>query len=187
MNLEEIEKDVKSILSEKRFYHSKCVMDVCEELAILYGVDIEAAKKVGIAHDIAKEMPEEEKLIYIKENSIQIDEIEKEYTGLLHAKIGADIAKKKYGYTEEMAKAIEAHTTGKEDMDMLAKILYMADWTGIDRNEFEDIEYIRELSKTNIDEAIVYTLGQIVEEKIEKNEQIHIDTILTRNKLLSKE
>lgn len=183
MNLKEIQKDVKETLTEKRYYHSKCVMDMCEKYAIRYDVDSNIAKKVGMAHDIAKEMSNEEKVKYAKENNIIIDDIEKAYTGLLHAKIGADIAAKRYGFTKEMCDAIEAHTTGKQNMDMLAKILYMADWTGEDRH-FGNIEYIRKLTYENIDEAIVYTLDEIIKEKIDKKEQIHMDTILTRNNLL---
>ena len=183
MNLEEIQKDIKSILSEKRYYHSKCVMDMCEKLAIRYNVDVETAKKVGIAHDIAKEMSEEEKFKYIEENNIKIDEIEKVHTGLLHAKIGADIAIKKYGFTAEMGQAIAAHTTGKENMTMLDKILYMADWTGLDR-KFENTEYIRNLVFEDIDKAILYSLEDVIKEKLEIKEQVHINSILARNNLL---
>ncbi len=76
----------KTKLSEKRFYHSQCVMERAKELAKKFGYDIEIAEKVGIAHDIAKEIPNEEKLKYVKENNIKIDEIERENPTLLHAK-----------------------------------------------------------------------------------------------------
>jgi len=183
VELKQIEEDVRNILSEKRYYHSKCVMDVCEELAHIYNVDVDTAKRVGMAHDIAKEMSKEEKLEYIEKNAIYADEIERENAGLLHAKIGADIAIKKYGFTKEMGKAIEAHTTGKPNMGMLSKILYIADWTGIDR-EITDREEINDLAKVNIDEAILYTLGIEIKTQIEENKQIHIDSILARNYLL---
>lgn len=78
MEIEEIIKIAKKTLSEKRFYHSTCVMVKCEELAKIYNVDIETAKKVGIAHDIAKEMPTEEKFKYIKDNNIEINDVEQQ-------------------------------------------------------------------------------------------------------------
>ena len=57
---EQIKEYIQNILSEKRFYHSECVANRCIELAKIYEVDEEKAKLVGIAHDVAKEMPAEE-------------------------------------------------------------------------------------------------------------------------------
>lgn len=129
MAISEIEQIVKKVLSEKRYYHSLCVMEKCGELAEIYGIDRDIAKKVGLVHDIAKEMSDEEKLVYIKENGININNVEKTHVGLLHAKIGADIAKKKLKFTPEMCRAISLHTTGGENMNLLDKILFVADST----------------------------------------------------------
>ena len=74
----EIYEIVKSTLSEYRFFHSECVANRCVELASIYQVDKDAARLVGIVHDIAKEMPPEEKVKYCKENHLEIDEIEKD-------------------------------------------------------------------------------------------------------------
>lgn len=183
MSVEQIQNYIKSVLSEKRYYHSVCVMEMCEELANIYGVNIEKAKKVGIAHDVAKEIPTLDKFKYMKENNLKVENIEKRYPTLLHSKIGADIAIKKFGFTEEMGQAILAHTTAKEDMSMLSKILYIADWVGKDR-EFEDTYYLRELAKKDINKAILYSLDSIIKDKIETKEELHIDSILARNYLL---
>ena len=69
-NLEEITKDVKNTLSEKRYIHCIGVMEQAAYLAKKYGYDIDIARVVGIAHDIAKEIPEEEKLKYVEQNNI---------------------------------------------------------------------------------------------------------------------
>ena len=81
-------------------------------IAKKFDFDIETAAKVGIAHDIAKEIPNEEKIKYVEKNGIAIDDIEKENPSLLHAKIGEDIVIKELGFTKEMGRAIRAHTTG---------------------------------------------------------------------------
>ena len=127
MDIAKIQEYVKQNLSEKRYYHSICVMERCAELAKHYGEDIEEAKKVGLAHDIAKEIKEKEKLKYAKENGLEIDSIEWEKPGLLHGKIGADIAKKKFKFNKKMCQAIKYHTTGGSKMTMLDKILYVSD------------------------------------------------------------
>lgn len=183
MNLEKIQKYVKENLSEKRYNHSVGVMERCEELAKKFNLDVETAKKVGIAHDIAKELTSEEKLEYIKQNNIEIDEMEKENTTLLHAKIGADIAQKKFEFTKKMSTAIKAHTTGLPNMDMLSKILFISDRTSKDRN-LPDIDYINKLLEKNIDETILYILDQKIELQIKKKASMHINTIKTRNELL---
>lgn len=183
MNLNQIVEYVKQNLSEKRYNHSVSVMERAEELALKYGVDVEIAKKIGIAHDIAKELTEEEKLKYVKDNNIEIDEIEKINTGLLHAKIGKDIAIKKFGFNESMGQAIANHTTGNKDMDIYSKILFIADRTSADRN-FEDLEYLNLLVDKGIDEAVLYILDKKIELQIKKRASIHINGIIARNSLL---
>ena len=180
MELVEIEKIVKKNLSEERYYHSKCVMKRCEEIALKFVFDVDMAKKVGMAHDIAKELEPEEKIDYCKKNNIEIDELEEKNTSLLHAKIGADIAKREFGFSESMCQAIKAHTTGLPAMDMLAKILFIADRTSIDRN-LPDIEYINELLDKDIDKAILYILDKKIELQIQKKATMHINSIITRN------
>ena len=183
MDIEEIKDIVKNKLSEKRYKHSICVMEMCEKLAKIYNVDIEMAKRVGIAHDVAKEMPKEEMISYCKQNNIQIDEIEMQNPGLLHGKIGADIAKKEFGYNKQMQYAIECHTTGKPNMDILAKILFVADAISDDR-DWADIPYLRKIANENIDDAILQIIDLIIQEQIEKDKLIHLDGIRTRNELL---
>ncbi len=179
-DIKEIEEIIKSKLSEKRYYHSKCVQKRCIELAKIYNVDEEKASLVGIAHDIAKEMTKDEKLEYVRKNNIEIDEIEEKNTELLHSKIGAHIAKTQFRFTDDMVKAIENHTTGNENMDMLSKILFISDATGEDRT-WEGKEEIVDLSKKDIDKAILYCIKFTVKDVLEKNRKIHLNTIKTWN------
>ena len=143
-----IKEELKQILSEKRYIHSIGVMEMAMELAQIYNIDIETAQIAGLLHDNAKEMTDDEMLQYAKENNIQISETEKNSVKLLHGKIGADIAKKKYGVSEEIAKAIEYHTTTNPNMDTLAKIIYVSDKIELNRKtEKYDIEAERKLAK----------------------------------------
>ena len=185
MEYEEIENDVKSVLSEYRFTHSLGVVKKAVELAKIYGLQEETAKKVGIAHDIAKEMTDEEMLEYVKNNNIEIDEIETVKPSLLHGKIGADIAAKKYGFTEDMVNAIKWHTTGRENMSMLEKIIYVADKTEENRKGTRfNLEKSRELSTQNIDEALIFLMNEFITYNIKNEWLIHPETINARNDLL---
>ena len=187
MEYEEIENDVKSVLSEYRFTHSLGVVKKAVELAKIYGVQEETAKKVGIAHDIAKEMTDEEMLEYVKNNNIEIDEIETVKPSLLHGKIGADIAAKKYGFTEDMVNAIKWHTTGRENMSMLEKIIYVADKTEENRKGTRfNLEKSRELSTQNIDETLIFLMNEFITNNVKNEWLIHPETINARNELLLK-
>lgn len=185
MDYEEIENDVRKTLSEYRFTHSLGVVKKAVELANIYGLDEEITRKVAIAHDIAKEMTDEEMLEYAKLNHIEVDEIESIQPSLLHGKIGADIATKKFGFTQDMVNAIKWHTTGRKNMSMLEKIIYVADKTEENRKGTRfDIEKSRELSKQNIDEASLFLMNESIDYNIKKDAIIHPKTIEARNDLL---
>lgn len=188
-----INEDLKEELSEKRYNHSLGVMKKAVELAEIYGADINKAKLTGLAHDIGKELSKEEKLEYAKQNNIEVDEIEKINVSLLHGKIGADICKKRYGFTEDMQDAIQFHTTGsgKKEMTVLEKIIFLADKIEENRNykdkaNLAELEELRELAKIDLDKAVIKALDNSLIYTIQKNELIHPDSINTRNKLITK-
>ena len=185
-----INEDVKSKLSEKRYLHSLGVMKKAEELAKIYGIDVEETRLAALAHDIAKEMPKEEKLLYAEKNNIPMDEIEKVNVGLLHGKIAADICQKEYNFTESMCKAIEYHTTGNENMDLLAKIIFVADKIEDgrkykDEEKQKELENMRQMALENIDKALLYLIDSSLMYTIQKKELIHTDSIKTRNKIIN--
>lgn len=183
MNYEQIEEDIKNILSEKRFKHSVGVAKRAVELAHIYGEDEEKARLIGITHDIAKEMPKEEALKYVKENGIIFDEIETQEPSLWHSKIGADIVEKKYGFTSDMKQAILYHTTGNVDMNTMDKIIYLADKTEENRTKI-NLEEAVEISNSNLDEGMLYVLKFMIEYSLKKKSLIHPDTINLMNSII---
>ena len=187
--LKQIDEDLKNELSEKRYKHSLGVMKKAEELAKIYGADVNKAKLVGLAHDIGKELSKEDKLQYAIDNNLGVDEIEKINKGLLHAKIGADICKKRYGFTQDMQDAIKYHTVASKDMDLLAKILFVADKTEENRSYKKEekqarLEEARRISTEDIDKAVLYEIDMSLEYTLKKNELIHPESIFARNKII---
>ena len=87
---------------------------------------------------------------------------------LLHGKIGADICKKRYGFTTEMQNAIKYHTTGNEHMDKLAKVIFVADKIEENRKykdnrKAEKLEVARKLAKENLDMAVLFEIDESLE------------------------
>ena len=179
-NYEELYEDVKNMLSEKRFKHSESVVKRAIEYADIYNVDIEMVKLVAISHDIAKELTEEENQEYISKYNIKLDDIEKANKSLLHAKVGAYICKEKYGFTEDMVNSVKYHTTGRENMSILEKIIYLADATEEGRDEYNVSEYV-ELIKKDIDKGMVEISKRVINKLLNNNKVIHLDTIKCYN------
>lgn len=188
IGIEEIKEELKNILSPKRYEHSLGVMEKAVELAEIFGEDKEKAAYTALVHDIAKEMTTEEYYKYARENNIEIEEIDKIETIALHGKIGADIVKKKYGFTNDMCNAIYYHTTGRANMTLLDKIIYIADKIEENRKypEADELRKVFEKCK-NLDEFILYDIDYYtIPKMIEQKRIIHPNSIYARNDIISK-
>lgn len=184
LRYEEIYEIVKNKLSEKRFYHSECVVERCIEYAEIYGVDVEKMKIAGIAHDVAKEIPKEERISLAEKYGVELDDIEKINTPLIHAKLGAAIAKKDFGCSDDICEAIKWHTTGKENMSLMEKILFIADATGKDRT-YDDAKELYKISKIDLDKAIIKLMQECIKEVIDKESLLHLDSVRAFNYMIS--
>lgn len=182
-DIEKLKEDLKIVLSDSRYDHSISVMNMCEALASRYNVNVKKAKLVGLMHDMAKDMTKEEKMQYVKNNNIECSLIEEKIVEILHGKIAADICKKRYQFDEEMCTAIKYHTTGKENMTLLEKILFIADKIDETRN-YEGVEDLRELAFEDLDKAILKNIDDTLIINIQKNKLILEESIKTRNNLL---
>lgn len=184
-SFEEVYEDIKRELSEERFHHSVCVMERCIEYAKIHGEDIEKAKLVGIAHDIAKEIPKESRIKIAEEHGVKLDAFEKENLSLIHAKLGAKICKEKFGFSDDMCEAIASHTTAKPNMTKLQKILYLADYSEASRN-FQEAIISYKTGKQNLDEAYFIALIGKIKFMLDSKIAIHQDSIDAYNDFVKK-
>ena len=133
------------------------------KLAMHYGEDAELAAEAAILHDITKKLKYDEQLILCREYGIICDKAQLENEKLLHALTGAALAADRFGVCEAVREAIRWHTTGKPDMSILEKIIYLADYIEPTR-DFEGVEKLRELAYENLDEAMILGLEMGLEE-----------------------
>ena len=187
MSINELKNELKKyIKNDDRFKHSIGVSKMARELARKYGINEEKAEKCGLMHDIAKEILPEDSLKYVKNNNIEINEIERLNPKLLHGSIGADICKNKYGFDEEMCNAIKWHTTGRANMSMMEKIVFVADKIDETRT-YDDVDEYRKLAFENIDKAILEITNYVIRTNIEKGKLLSEKSIQTRNYILLNE
>ena len=182
---EKLYNDIKNRLSEKRFRHTEGVVKRAIEYAEIYGVNLDDVKYAALGHDIAKEISMEESLNLIKKYNINLDEIEKVNFNLIHAKLGAEIIKEKYNFNEDIINAIRFHTTGRENMSVLEKIIFLADATEENR-KYKELGMLVDMIKKDIDEGMLYTLKWTFNDITNKNFLIHLDSVKAYNFLVKK-
>lgn len=159
------------------------VMKEAKKLAKIYGLDEEKAEIAGLIHDIAKEMSKDEIIEYAEKHNIEIDEIEKEQLGLMHAKLGASIAKEKYNLDKQIQNAILYHTTGNEKMDKFAKIIYLADKLEENRT-YDGVEELRKTAEKDLEITMLVIIDFVLKKSIKNGKLIHPDTIDLRNSII---
>lgn len=187
MNIEKITEIIKEMLPQKRFNHSKNVAKCAFKLADIYNIDKDMAYLAGIAHDCAKYLTNEEVNYYVYKYEIKLNSIELNNIALSHSIIGSYIAKHELNIdNEDILNAIKYHTTGRENMTILEKVIYMADLIEEDR-VFPNVDLLRELTyKGDIDKALLLSFDNTIKFVIDNNQIIHPRTIDSRNYLLNK-
>lgn len=151
----ELRKLLKKDLSKSRYEHILGVEYTAAALAMRYEADIFWAELAGLMHDCAKYLSGEEMLSYCKKYNIPISEIEKKNPYLLHGKLGSYFCKHKYDISnKEVLSAIACHTTGRPAMNLLEKIIYVADYIEPRRDKAPNLNRIRKAAFEDIDEAI---------------------------------
>lgn len=159
MDIQSMRKKVKKALDKERYEHTKGVMYTAGCLAMAYGYPVDQAMIAGLLHDCAKCIPNNEKIKLCKKNHVLITPAEGENPTLLHAKAGAVLAEELYGVKNpEILHAIQVHTTGAPDMNLLDKIIYVADYIEPKRDKAPHLEVIRQLAFKDINQCVAEIL-----------------------------
>lgn len=184
LSIEEMNLYLKSNLLEKRYMHTLGVADIAKRLAKLNGVSEKKAEIAGLAHDVAKNLSIDKMREMMKENNVIISEIEEKNMNLWHSIVAPIEAKDKLGIDDdEILDAIRWHTTGKEDMSTLTKIIYIADMIEPGRN-FDGVDDIRRATFENLDKGVYFGLTSSIKILLARNLLIDENTIKARNYFL---
>ena len=164
-----------SMVKAKRIRHILGTEEEAVRLAKRWGADENQARRAGILHDCTKYWSLEQYLDCCEKYGVELDEVERRAEKLLHSKTGACVAKYVFGEPDEVYNAIFYHTTGRENMSLLEKILYIADYMEPNR-DFEGVEELRRLSYEDLDAAVLKGCEMSIADMEEKGYIVHENT-----------
>ena len=173
-----IQEKLKKKLSEKRYAHTVGVSYTAAAMAMRYGLNVDDVAMAGLLHDCAKYMSDEELIEKCNKYGIKCSDTELRNGYLLHAKLGAYLAREKYEIkNDEICSAIRYHTTGKPAMTILEAIVFTADYIEPGRKILPNFKLIRSMAFVDIDEAVYLILKNTLsylndERKSEDNKEI---------------
>lgn len=178
------EKLIKNI-GHYRYEHSIRVMEEAEKLAKRYGYNENKASIAGLLHDCGRLLDKFE----ILKKAYDFDIIQKDNRvnnfPLIHAPLGAEIARREFNILDEdILNAIRYHTTGRPNMSLIDKIVYIADYIEPERN-FNGLDEVRKLAYDDLDKAILKAMDNTIKYLINKGAYIHPDTINSRNFIIN--
>lgn len=160
----------------KRVAHVLCCADTARKMALRWDLDPDAAEEAGLLHDSTKRWTEDEQLRYCEEMGIALSEGERANPQLLHARTGAVAARELFGCPPDICDAIRWHTTGKPNMNLFEKILYLADMIEPNR-DFPGVDRLRKLAEEDLDRCMCQALQMSVQILQQRKMQVYKDTL----------
>ncbi len=173
-NKDQILDHLSKVLTEERFNHSLAVEKTAIELARNYGMDESKAGLAGLLHDVTKCM---DNTALAKEYGL------KNYDSMktLHAYTGAIyIERNGFSRDSDVINAVKYHTTGREAMSMLEKIIYLADLIEPGRT-YSALDKIRPVCYQDIDQAMLLALKATIKLVVKRNSPIDLNTVFAYN------
>lgn len=177
---------VKPHLTAHRYQHTLGVMETAIELANRFGANVNKAELAAIFHDYAKFRPKDEmrQIIINQGMDPRLLEFNSE---LWHAPVGAYLVEMEAGINDvDILAAIRYHTTGRAGMNVLEKVVYLADYIEPGR-KFLGVEEVREMAKVNLTTAIIQAMKNTIVYLLNKNQSVFPETFVTYNHLIKSE
>lgn len=159
-------------LSKERYEHSVRVAETAEYMCTLYNVDKNLGLIAGIAHDICKEISDEEMTSLAAADNMPVGEIEKKKPSLLHGRAAAVKIQHEFGiHNRDVIEAVANHTFGIKDCSDLTKIIFAADKIEPRRPQSTE-DYRKNLFKKTLDNLVISVLEENLEYLKKKGKRI---------------
>jgi predicted HD superfamily hydrolase involved in NAD metabolism len=183
MNRERLMEETRGQMPSKRWDHTLGVMGAAIGLAKRFGGDPDKAELAALLHDYCKYWPIEEQRREYTAEGLDPDLFHYD-PQLLHGPLAAEVVRKRYGIADsEVLDAIRYHTSGRERMTLLDKIVCLADYIEPGR-DFPTVHTIREMAEHSLERALVAGFDSTVQFLVEKGKKVFPLTIVARNALI---
>ena len=188
MSFNEIKSKLKDVLKERRYEHVLRVNEMALRLnrELNLNLDEKKIQYAALLHDCAKNNEELYFEKYKDKYNLDYDQIFKIYS-IAHAIIGPLVVMEEYKiYDEDVLNAIRWHTTGRENMSSLEKLIFIADFIEMGR-DFDGVEQIRKKVFENpddLDGSLLYIIKNQLIYFVKKDTIFDIETLKARNYLI---
>jgi predicted HD superfamily hydrolase involved in NAD metabolism len=167
---------------KSRVEHILRVEDMAIALAEHHGVSTYKAAQAGLMHDLAKYFKPKRLLELAIADGLDLDPVYRENPRLLHADVGAIVARDEFGVKDgDVLRAIANHTLGTPGMDTLSCIVFLADSLEPGRGDSDDLHHLRTLSFQDLKRAVWMTCDYTIQHLLRTKKLIHPRAIATRN------
>jgi nicotinate-nucleotide adenylyltransferase len=166
-----LQETVVSLLKPSRVNHVLGCRQAAVELARIHGADETHAARAALLHDITKALDGPLQLTLCRSHGMILGEFSRKNPKTLHQTTGALVAERIFGECPEVVEAIRYHTTGKADMNLLQKIIYVADYMEPNR-DFPGVEELRRLAHEDIDKALELGLTMTIQMLTQQGREI---------------
>lgn len=184
MDLEQIKNRLKEIMEKSRFEHACRVSSTAEQIAEYYQLPIKNVKISGLLHDCAKDYTVNHLKSLIKKYNLKLNEVEEHIPKIWHAYVGAEMAKEIFQIEDqEILNAIKYHSTASVKLDLVGKVIYIADKIEPNRRVIK-LKELWQLVWKDLDLAMLELLNQEIKYLVINKLIIHPDTVEARNKIL---
>ncbi len=197
--LDVLREKIQGSMSQKRFYHTTEVEKMAAYLGSLYAPNkILELRAAALLHDFTKERTTEWHIITCAKYGLELSKDTLLAVKTLHAVTAALCMHEEFPEfaTSEIIGCVRCHTTGKATMNVLEKIIYLADYIDMSRT-FEDCVKLREYFMSaqpekmdmekrlyHLDDTLIMSFDMTVSGLIEDGKLISRDTISARNALI---
>lgn len=180
--MKSIREVIETEFSEKRRVHTYGVVETAKELAVLYGADVEKAETAALYHDLFRGKQVDILNYYVKHLNLGKPYVDN--ANLSHSKIAVHVMKNEYGIKDEdVLNAVSFHTTGRANMSLLEKVVFIADAIEPNR-KYPGVEKLRKLAREDLDRACLASLENTISFVESKGDYLDPDTLEARDYLL---
>lgn len=178
--------ELKKLLDPNRLRHTACVAKLAEALARRWGAEPAKARLAGLLHDCGRSLRASEMPAYARRRRLAVPDlagIERHNPLLLHAYVGEDLARRRFGVRDRaVLSAVRRHTLGGSRMSLLDRVVYVADACSEDRTHPEAAA-LRALAFEDLDEAFRGCVSAKIKHALSQGGWLHPMTVSVWNSL----